>query len=48
MKDFIKMRRNELAASGVAQNDILSLMIQSSQEEGKYSLNDEALVSSPH
>ncbi|GJE92691.1 cytochrome P450 [Phanerochaete sordida] len=43
MKKLISRRRQEIASSGVSSDDILSLMIQSSQED-KYNMTDAELL----
>lgn len=45
MHDLIEARRRELTAGGVSSNDVLSLMIQASENEGKYAMDDSELVS---
>ena len=44
MNDMIRTRREELSAGAVPKNDILSLMIQSAENEGKFSMTDSELV----
>jgi hypothetical protein len=45
MQKMVQTRRAEFAASGVTQDDIMNLMIQSSEGEGKFAMEDSALVS---
>ena len=44
MRNLVSSRQEELAAGGSPANDILSLMIRSSEDEGKYSMNNDELV----
>ena len=44
MINIIRTRREELAAGAAPQSDILSLMIQSAESEGKLSMTDSELV----
>ncbi|KAI0323886.1 cytochrome P450 [Cubamyces sp. BRFM 1775] len=44
MNEMIRSRREEFSAGAVPKNDILSLMIQSAENEGKYSMTDSELV----
>ena len=50
MEDWIDVRRKEIMAGGEGNDrqDILSLMIRASVEEGKYTMEKEALVSRLH
>ena len=43
--DIIRTRREEFSAGAVPKSDILSLMIQSAENEGKFSMTDAELVS---
>ena len=46
MQQWIDTRMTEVAAGGITGNDVLSLMIKSSFEEGKYTMSPDELVSS--
>ena len=43
MADWLKERKDEIA-SGAERQDVLSLMVKSAQEDGKWSMSDSELV----
>lgn len=45
MNELTRQRRKDMASGEVVKHDILSLMIQSSEREGKYKMTDSELVS---
>ena len=45
MQEMIQTRRQEFAAGVEPQSDVLSLMVQSAENEGKLSMTDSELVS---
>ena len=45
MNELIWQRRKDMASGEAVKHDILSLMIQSSEREGKYKMTDSELVS---
>ena len=47
MQEMIQTRRQEFAAGVEPQSDVLSLMVQSAENEGKLSMTDSEMVSHP-